>query len=631
MMRHIRFKSGGAFGASAIAAIALAACGSGGSGGTAGSNSGGSGSAASYSVGGTISGLIASGLTLGSGNNTVAVSAGASSFTLPSPVVSGASYSVTVDAQPTGLTCSVSNGSGTVNAASVTSIQVSCTANTFGLSGTISALTSSGLVLANGKDTVSVSAGITAFAFPTNVTTGVSYAVSVQTQPVGLTCQVINGSGTMGSAAITDVTVVCGQWVWEGGSDTANASGVYGTQGTPAPANVPGARSGASRWTDGTGNLWLFGGDGYGGQASAGLLNDLWNYNPSTGQWTWISGSQTLGSAGTYGTQGSPGPNNVPGGRQGAATWIDSSGNLWLFGGDGYGATAGVSNAGYLNDLWEYSPSSGQWTWVGGSNSVSGAGIPSNCNGMPCQRSFSASWTDQSGDFLLFGGYSPTSMNDLWKYAPGTNQWTLVSGTQNASVAAVYGAQGVPAAGNIPGGRSQAASWLDSSGNLWLFGGQGYDSTGTYDGLSDLWEFNTNSDEWAWIGGSQVANAANVYETQSGGPANMPGGSGSSAFATDSTGNFWLLNGANLWKYEPTANQWFWMGGTQAAASSTAGDPFGVYGTEGVPAASNTPGARGSANLWVDNSGNIWLFGGNGNATSGAAGGSLNDFWIFTP
>ena len=33
-------------------------------------------------------------------------------------------------------------------------------------------------------------------------------------------------------------------------------------------------------------------------------------------------------------------------------------------------------------------------------------------------------------------------------------------------------------------------SWIDASGNLWLFGGDGYDSVGTQDEyLNDLWKY----------------------------------------------------------------------------------------------------------------------------------------------
>jgi hypothetical protein len=49
-----------------------------------------------------------------------------------------------------------------------------------------------------------------------------------------------------------------------------------------------------------------------------------------------MSGSSMF-QIGTYG--GMVSPYNIPGGRQDAATWIDSNNNLWLFGGWGYAAT----------------------------------------------------------------------------------------------------------------------------------------------------------------------------------------------------------------------------------------------------------------------------------------------------
>jgi hypothetical protein len=53
----------------------------------------------------------------------------------------------------------------------------------------------------------------------------------------------------------------------------------------------------------------------------------------------------------------------------------------------------------------------------------------------------------------------------------------------------VYGPKGTPAAGNIPGGRSAAASWIDTSGHFWLFGGWGVDASGNFNDLNDLWEY----------------------------------------------------------------------------------------------------------------------------------------------
>jgi hypothetical protein len=54
----------------------------------------------------------------------------------------------------------------------------------------------------------------------------------------------------------------------------------------------------------------------------------------------------------------------------------------------------------------------------------------------------------------------------------------------------VYGTLGVQNSANGPGGRYGASSWIDSKGNLWLFGGYGADSAGNdWDALNDLWQY----------------------------------------------------------------------------------------------------------------------------------------------
>ena len=42
-----------------------------------------------------------------------------------------------------------------------------------------------------------------------------------------------------------------------------------------------------------------------------------------------------------------------------------------------------------------------------------------------------------------------------------------------------------------PGGRSNATHWVDKYGQLWLFGGEGYDSTSTTGNgyLNDMWRY----------------------------------------------------------------------------------------------------------------------------------------------
>src|SRR5881394_1053083 len=89
------------------------------------------------------------------------------------------------------------------------------------------------------------------------------------------------------------------------GSGSLNAPGSYGTQGVASATNIPGARWGANAWVDASGNFWIFGGLGFDSTATNGLLNDLWKFNPTTLQWTWMgpSSSNVANQNGAYGTQ----------------------------------------------------------------------------------------------------------------------------------------------------------------------------------------------------------------------------------------------------------------------------------------------------------------------------------------
>ena len=164
----------------------------------------------SYTLGGTISGLTTSGLVLVNGADTLAVSSGASSITMPTAVAYTSPYAVTVRTQPTGLTCSVNNGTGTMGSAAVTNVVVTCSANTYTVGGTISGLTTSGLVLLdNGADATPLSANATQVTLNTGVAYGGDYAITVQTPPTGLVCSVSDGTGTAGAADVTSVSIAC--------------------------------------------------------------------------------------------------------------------------------------------------------------------------------------------------------------------------------------------------------------------------------------------------------------------------------------------------------------------------------------------------------------------------------------
>lgn len=147
-----------------------------------------------------------------------------------------------------------------------------------------------------------------------------------------------------------------GEWTWISGSNQGDQSGSFGTQGTPSPGNIPGARDSAVFWTDTQGNFWLLG-----GVVDVTSLNDLWKY--SNGQWTWIGGSQQVAAPGNYAARGTASASNFPGSRFGASSWVNKSGNLWLYGGDAFiiipgggGTNFEVATLFGLNDLWKYTP-----------------------------------------------------------------------------------------------------------------------------------------------------------------------------------------------------------------------------------------------------------------------------------
>jgi len=409
-------------------------------------------------------------------------------------------------------------------------------------------------------------------------------------------------------------------WTWIAGSDTLDQPGIYGTKGIPSPSNVPGARERSVSWTDASGNLWLFG--GYRSAQEGGeRLNDLWKWDGTS--WTWISGSDAVNQPGAYGTKGTAAPGNAPGARSSAITWTNAAGEVWLFGGFGYGATG----VGFLNDLWRWDGTN--WTWMSGSDAVNQPGtygtkgIAASGN-VPGSRSGAASWMDTDGSLWLLGGYDtyPSwtgmfddlwdlgSRNDLWRW-DGTN-WTWVSGSDDSHAHSEYGAQDVPAPGNTPGARSNTITWTDATGGLWLFGGVGMRWGSGGRPLGDLWKWDGTN--WTWSSGDGES-ASGTYGTKGvASPENHPGWRSSSVSWTDGGGGRWLFGGStvddysiqgflnDLWRWDGT--NWTWMSGSNVP------NQLGTYGTKGIAAPTNVPGARYGAVSWTDAGGNLWLFGG---------------------
>ena len=88
-------------------------------------------------------------------------------FTFATALVGGAAYSVTVKTNPSGQSCTVSNGSGTVGSANVTNVAVSCAnAASYTVGGTVSGLSGTVVLQDNSADDLSLTASGT-FTFAT--------------------------------------------------------------------------------------------------------------------------------------------------------------------------------------------------------------------------------------------------------------------------------------------------------------------------------------------------------------------------------------------------------------------------------------------------------------------------------
>ena len=423
-----------------------------------------------------------------------------------------------------------------------------------------------------------------------------------------------------------------------GGDSTVSHYGVYGNLGVPAAANKPGSREAPLSWTDNAGNLWLFGGHGYTANEYYEDMNDLWKYNTSSNQWTWVKGD-SIGDVGSiYGTPGVPNINNKPGARDRGMTWKDNSGDLWLFGGES------VLGGGRRNDLWRYNIATNMWTFMGGETwgnqpaNYGTRGVPAATNN-PGARRYCGTWIDRNGNLWLFGGDNGINqlLTDLWKYDISTGFWTWMAGDPSyLFTVGRYGTKGVEDPLNKLWPRYASVTWTDTTGHLYLFGGWAYGPSSTTGFYNDLWRYNIATGNWAWISGDTVRNKLGVYGTQ-GVPnaTNKPGGRAYGTGWIDSNNQLWLIGGQgygintwpntfmnDLWKYNITTEQWTWVKG--------ANDIFlPSFGTKGVSSPTNTPGGRYSSVSWMAPGDKMWLFGGQALGTNGNF--FMNDLWKFEP
>ncbi|HEY3826392.1 MAG TPA: hypothetical protein VGL82_17630 [Bryobacteraceae bacterium] len=573
-------------------------------------------------------------------------------FTFATQIANGAGYAVTILTQPSGQTCTRGpNASGIVNGADVT-VAVTCGATTtYQITVAVTGLTGTLIVQDDQSENLTFTTDSSQM-FPHLYPGGSSYSVTVTSQPTGQDCQLgANASGTIN--ANTTVTATCttstntGEWTWVNGQNIVAVQGTY-PPNTPAE---PGTRYGSATWLDASGNFWLWGGIGYDingptvGCTNCGsnesVLSDLWEFKNSA--WNFKGGQATTGQC--FDFPASTAQTGSPSARSDAMSWIDLSGNLFMFGGyEAYNVPGNCNLADAFNDLWEYSVSANTWTWVGGSSTEKTKGVyPATVGGTgtPGARYWSTGSRDSNGNFWMFGGYAYDSggtlgyMNDVWEWNGTT--WTWVSGSKTHDPVETT---------TVPGGRAGANSWIDSSGNFWIFGGVGWDSAGDAGEMNDLWTFNTSTSKWMFVKGSMTADPVGSYGTQGvASSTNVPGGRAWATSWITPSGDVYILGGQqlgggllnDLWKY--SGGEWTWVAPAMPSDGSQFVNELGLYGTKTVGDTANAPGSREQGMGWADASGNLWLFGGFGWGTIPVTSGtnvhsgtdSLNDVWEFQP
>jgi hypothetical protein len=180
----------------------------------------------------------------------------------------------------------------------------------------------------------------------------------------------------------------------------------------------PGNRSTFGYTFDPQRNLFLiYGGALFQGGAVAScnnvILNGLWGFNPSTGQWTQFDVNSTTS----------------PGARADASILVYNN-QVYLF--------AGLTSSYQLmNDVWKFIFETGQWTLIN-SGLIGIVPVGRYHQSTILGKDFAImAW----GDNYLFGATVP-HINDIWQYTFSTNSWRLVeTGSKKANyhpIAGIY-------------------------------------------------------------------------------------------------------------------------------------------------------------------------------------------------
>lgn len=171
--------------------------------------------AATGIIGGGIQGLTGTVVLRNSANNETVTRSANGGFGFPTPVAMGAPFQVSVEMQPTGQTCSVANGAGSVSPLAATVVAVICAAGTetHTVGGTVVGLKAPMKLAINLNndflDVVPAGTAPVPFTFPVPLQFDTEFRVFFNAQPAGQTCVIPHSGSHVPHANVTDIVVTC--------------------------------------------------------------------------------------------------------------------------------------------------------------------------------------------------------------------------------------------------------------------------------------------------------------------------------------------------------------------------------------------------------------------------------------
>jgi hypothetical protein len=328
-----------------------------------------------FTVQGTVSGLMGTGLLL-QNNAGDDISGANGMFTFPKPLPDGSDYLVTVARQPVNppQTCTVGHASGKIAGANITNVAIVCATNNFTIGGHVTGLSGTLVLTNNGVDDKTITMD-GPFTFATPIASGGQYAVAVKTQPGCFHCDVTGGSGPVSDQNIAGVQVTC--------SSTTLGTTVFNFTGAEQTIVVPPCAVAATITAVGAqgGNAIVGGVGGLGGVAQGDLA-----VTPGTVLHVFVGGQNGYNGGGPGGQTGNTTGGGLPAGLAasgGGASDVRVNGTLLtdrvIVAGGGGGAgdngdwptcqTAGPAGDG------------GAGGALAGLSGTAGVGTPCNCQG----------------------------------------------------------------------------------------------------------------------------------------------------------------------------------------------------------------------------------------------------------